>query len=266
MRFIHRASYLGDLASVKRVIEGEDGNLSLNLLCDYGWTPLFYAAYRGHRDVVGYLVGKKAWVNFSDSSGSTPLLEACYEGHVGVVKLLTAQGANVSHQDSRGMTALFWASFHGHYTLVCLLLKHPRVDVDAATRVGDRALHMACEHGHVSVTRLLLDAGADPMRLDSGGRNAMTVSRLAGRIFCTELLEEWEHHYTLTRAHSVEKGVAYRGKRPVPCVRVVAPYKRAVNLGYRVEALVVNHLVKDIKPELFREMSTFMVDADSHTP
>lgn len=266
MQGIHRACYVGDFAWVKRLVEEEEGEGVLELWDGFGWTPIFCAASRGHMEIVSYLVKKGARIDISDLyERSTPLLEACNHDYPMLVKLLIEGGANVSHRDSRGTTALFWACYYGHARVTRLLLTYPAVDVDAALIVGDGPLHMACANGHVVCTRLLLDAGANPTLTDCGGRDAFRVARRPGTRECLDLLEEWQKCYMLVKAHMLRETAhavhrlvfvetRRRVSRSLPGVNVVTPYKRGIDFDCQVKALVVNHIVGDLKPELLREL------------
>jgi ankyrin repeat protein len=59
------------------------------------YTPLDWAAVRGHAAVADYLIRRGAKVNPSDGAGWTPLHRAAIEGHLEVVKLLVKRGADV---------------------------------------------------------------------------------------------------------------------------------------------------------------------------
>lgn len=60
-----------------------------------GYTPLDWAAVRGHPAVADYLIRRGAKVNAADGAGWTPLHLAAREGHLDVVKLLVERGADV---------------------------------------------------------------------------------------------------------------------------------------------------------------------------
>ncbi|KAE8392553.1 ankyrin repeat-containing domain protein [Aspergillus alliaceus] len=80
-----------------------------------------------------------------------------------VVSLLLQRGVNVNVQDSRGHTPLHIAAQHGHLGVVRLLLATEQIDVNARDHNGSTPLHMASEKGHVDVVQLLVAHGA---RLD----------------------------------------------------------------------------------------------------
>jgi ankyrin repeat protein len=71
-----------------------------------GWTPLQYAAFDGHADIVSYLINQHALVDARAPNGQTALMFAARNGHVDVVKLLVSAHADVNLDDGSGNTAL----------------------------------------------------------------------------------------------------------------------------------------------------------------
>jgi ankyrin repeat protein len=72
------AIYDGDVGCAAELLEGgADPNAADRNLA----TPLHYAAYKGHPDVVELLIRHKADVNARDARGNTPLHYAAGRGH-----------------------------------------------------------------------------------------------------------------------------------------------------------------------------------------
>ena len=61
-----------------------------------GRTPLLAASFKGHLDVVQFLIGHGADLNSVDKYGLTPLHGASLNGHVDVVQFLIGQGADLN--------------------------------------------------------------------------------------------------------------------------------------------------------------------------
>jgi len=78
-----------------------------------------------------------------------------------------------------GHTPLMEACSRGHGHLVACLLKYDtvRATIDECERdCGNTSLHTSAKAGHLESTRLLLDAGADPMIQDRCGRTALDLT------------------------------------------------------------------------------------------
>src|SRR5476649_2404567 len=93
---IHDAAKSGDLAKVKALLKANPD--FVNSKNTNGLTPLDYAAYSGHIDVVKLLLENKADVNATNKSGMTPLSFAVDAGHRDVAELLLANKAEVDNK------------------------------------------------------------------------------------------------------------------------------------------------------------------------
>ncbi len=74
-----------------------------------GWTPLHYAASKGHLDTVRMLIAHKAIVDAPSPDGTTALMMAAYAGSDAVVQTLLAAGAVVTVQNLDHHNAADWA-------------------------------------------------------------------------------------------------------------------------------------------------------------
>jgi ankyrin repeat protein len=89
---IHDAARDGNLEKVKALLKGNpDLVFSKD---DQGETPLHFAANLGHKDVVEFLLAKKADVNAKANNGWTPLYVAGRTGHNDVAELLRQHGGH----------------------------------------------------------------------------------------------------------------------------------------------------------------------------
>lgn len=68
------------------------------------FTPLQIACFKGHEDVVNFLVECNAELSGTRRNGKTPLHFASSQNHKGVVKILLEAGANVHACDDQGKT------------------------------------------------------------------------------------------------------------------------------------------------------------------
>jgi ankyrin repeat protein len=74
-----------------------------------GWTPLHYAATKGHLDIMNLLLEHSAYIDAESPNGSTPLMMAAEYGTPKAVKLLLSAGADPLIKNALGMTALDFA-------------------------------------------------------------------------------------------------------------------------------------------------------------
>lgn len=123
--------------------------------------------------------------------GRTPLVAATKANAVDAAKALIEAGANVNAQDDLQDSAFLYAGAEGLDEILVLAIAHG-ADVRSTNRYGGTALIPACEHGHVSTLRILLNAGVpvdhvnnlgwtgllEAVILGSGGTDHQEVVRL----------------------------------------------------------------------------------------
>ena len=155
---ISAACIEGDLERVRQLIqEGKDVNRSDSC----GDTPLIWAAYYGHDQVVQELIIAGADVNGKGDIKQTALYWASRRGHSSVIKTLAEAGANPNVQDKWGVTPLMEAAYLGHANVVVNLIR-AGADVNGKDNYYKRtALHKASRRGHSSVIKTLAEAGAN---------------------------------------------------------------------------------------------------------
>src|SRR5690606_8367832 len=86
-----------------------------------GWTPLHYAASKGHLDTVKLLLAHKAMVNAPSPDGTSPLMMAAYAGNEDIVGALLDAGADPTARNLRGEDAADWARRKSHNPLAAQL-------------------------------------------------------------------------------------------------------------------------------------------------
>ncbi|WP_250032712.1 alpha/beta fold hydrolase [Paractinoplanes maris] len=168
-----------------------------------GATALHKAAQSGDTDVLGCLLDHGALVDQQSARlGHTPLMDAVQHKHEAAVRLLLARGARATIRNHWRETALDLARRDQSDVMVGLLRAHIATEADrvraarlpAAAEAGDlaeverliaagaplderlpavgehdddyTALGLAARDGHTDIVRVLLDAGADPRRLN----------------------------------------------------------------------------------------------------
>ncbi|XP_076058403.1 uncharacterized protein LOC143035334 isoform X2 [Oratosquilla oratoria] len=172
------------------------------------WTPLMYAAYYGHKDVVLLLMNFKASVHIRNDMGCTALMLAAMCGNDEVVKLLLKAGSILETRDSMDRTALFHAVCSGHHGVTELLLKH-RANPNTCKRgSGQTPLIAAAGTGDVAMVSLLLQYGALPSLTTHQGHCAIRIAHEAGYSSIVTLIQQWSSKGGPVVAPQLEDGPA----------------------------------------------------------
>jgi len=188
------ASEFGCDANVRRALA--DGGKA-NRRNGSGKTPLCWAASRGFVETMRILIDQgRADVNLSASKGQrsfTPLHYAAEKGHTRAVELLVARGADLNAGEGSGWTALHTAAYNcskgyqlhqgkpfcyecGHVSTVERLLE-AGATVDIQSAKGRTPLHQACMFNQHEIVKVLLDHGADPYVQDNERLTPKSIAR-----------------------------------------------------------------------------------------
>ncbi|XP_049855556.1 ankyrin-1-like [Schistocerca gregaria] len=116
---------------------------------------LFKAVTRAKCVEIEKCVKEGAPVNSRSVKYGTPLMYASWKGHLDVVNVLLKNGASITLSNSNGVTPLHYAAKFGHHGILCALLQHGAV-YDARTKTGKKTpLHFAQEGGKKEITETL---------------------------------------------------------------------------------------------------------------
>uniref|UniRef100_A0A8C9WH12 Kinase D interacting substrate 220 n=1 Tax=Scleropages formosus TaxID=113540 RepID=A0A8C9WH12_SCLFO len=149
----------------------DDAVVLLSCQCQYGTTPLIWAARKGHIDCVMHLLENGADVDQEGANSMTALIVAVRGGYTEVVKELLKRNPNVNMKDKDGNTALMIAAKEGHTEIVQDLLDAGAY-VNIPDRSGDTVLIGAVRGGHIEIVRALLHKYAD---IDVQGQDNKTA-------------------------------------------------------------------------------------------
>jgi ankyrin repeat protein len=165
---------------VMKVLLQHVGPEALQETDDKGRTAIHFAAYRGHEDIVTFLLGQGAQANSRDKSGTTLLMSACGEGQTGVVKLLLQHVGLQALQetDEHGLTALHYAAMWGHGETVTFLLGQG-AQANSRDEGGMTPFMSACANGVVEM--LGQHIGPEAMQeTDNDGATALHLAAYWG--------------------------------------------------------------------------------------
>ncbi|KAJ2371222.1 Chitin synthase, class 3, partial [Coemansia sp. RSA 2611] len=121
-----------------------------------GVSPIHYAAYHGHKDVVVRMLRHApSIVDLCDNTGKTPLMLAAFRGRTQAVSALLKGFSNVNIQDTSGWTALMYAAFTGRIAICRELLEFAASRVIADFKTGKCAADLAQDSGYYEVADML---------------------------------------------------------------------------------------------------------------
>ncbi len=117
------------------------------------------AARNGHIEMVEFLIGAGADLDATPDGKTTPLHQASQRGKTHTIELLIQSGADVLEKDGHP-SALHFAASEGYADAVKILLANGAY-IEHKDSFALKPLDRAIMGGHISITELLLDAGAD---------------------------------------------------------------------------------------------------------
>lgn len=154
-------------------------------------TPLHYAAFEGHMPVLQLLVDRS--VDFSivgNVNGESALHSAVRGDHVPAVELLLESGISMHVKDRYGRDPIQWSAFYGSPEAFRFLATRGAQfgGSNRETEFGGACLHWAAGWGHVAMTQLLVDEGADLELTTTAGATPLFLAAENGQASAVELL------------------------------------------------------------------------------
>ncbi|XP_071084668.1 uncharacterized protein [Haliotis cracherodii] len=145
---------LGGHRDVVELLVSEGADVSL--VDEDGDNTLHFACWRGDVETVKFVLSLHvADINSRGGRSRTPVMWAAWRGHRDVVELLVSEGADVSLVDEYGDNILHWACWGGDVETVKCVLSLNVVDIDARNNDGQTAADVARRRGHQEVVKLL---------------------------------------------------------------------------------------------------------------
>ncbi|XP_046561649.1 ankyrin repeat and KH domain-containing protein 1-like [Haliotis rubra] len=176
------------------------------------------AAWKGHREVLEFLLCEGADVGLVDSRddnilhlasvggdgyivnlilckyttlvnidgkgnyGKTPVMEAAYAGHLHLLQQLRSKGADMSLVDDGGDNVLHWACVGGHIEVVKYILSMTCFDINCRGVCERTPLMEAAVHGHGEVFNIIVSKGGDLTLTDAKCRNILHLACRGGNV------------------------------------------------------------------------------------
>lgn len=176
---LHKACICGSNDLVEYLLN--TGRISVDAPDKSQRTPLYFAAERGHIDIVHRLLQHGANKNSLDRRGETPLFKPAGNGHIKVVDLLLKAGTDATILDLWDRTPLRFAAMKGQKEIVRMLLERTETEQDIPDWSGCTVLHNAAawlREGQEEIIDILFEYQAKPESRDHDGRTALQIAVL----------------------------------------------------------------------------------------
>jgi len=209
---IFGAAKEGQLDTLKKLITANPAVVRAR--SQSGETPLIAALYRGHKACVEALVDAgapldifaaaalgrldaleqslaldPAAVNSYAYDGWTPLHLAAFFGHSDAAERLLAAGADLTAVSTNALrNTPLHAGIAGGHVEVSLLLIERGADVKVGDAGSHTPFHIAAEGGYLPVARALLERGADPHAVDVEDRTPLSRAVARGHTEMVDLI------------------------------------------------------------------------------
>ncbi|RUS86667.1 hypothetical protein EGW08_005541 [Elysia chlorotica] len=189
---IHTACSIGHYEWVRTII-GRNEGIDLDRKNHGGWTPLMYACYIGHDNIVSLLITAGCCnMNAKNPRGLTPLMLAASCGNESVARTLIRRGANKELLDKSGWTALFHATYAGHQNFVAFLIEAEANKDAVDPNTGLTPFMVAASEGHEIIVQLFLQNGVNTHAKAFNGDMARSLALLNGYMKIVSLIDNQE--------------------------------------------------------------------------
>lgn len=152
-RTLRDACRLGDLPTVRALLDAGDASVNEGDAAQEFETPLHLAAAEGHVNVIGALLSCGASPAAATSSGWTPLHRACLWGHTKAVAALVRSGADFRTREVHGSSPRDIALQYGHSE--CVQFLDSVGAADASGNVGTTTTFSVSEPPKVQLSSAL---------------------------------------------------------------------------------------------------------------
>jgi ankyrin repeat protein/DNA-directed RNA polymerase specialized sigma24 family protein len=174
---LHHAGAWGSQSAVAGLLV--ERGVDVNVLDDFGRTPLDFAVDRRRKEMVAFFTskgGRRTTVDYPRQPFKTPrFFTAVRAGDADLThRLIDDTPELAKSRGPTGETPLHWAAANGSVAIIDLLLaEHVDVNAQETNKFGGTPLHWAVEQDRVEAVRRLLEKGADAKAVNA--RNGQTL-------------------------------------------------------------------------------------------
>ncbi|XP_023390373.1 transient receptor potential cation channel subfamily A member 1 [Pteropus vampyrus] len=166
---------------------------------DVDASALHHAAEEGQVELMEMIVSDSPCevLNVMDNYGNTPLHWAVVKNQAESVKFLLSKGANPNLQNNSMMAPLHLAVQGGHNEVVKVLTEHSSTDTNLEGENGNTALLIACFQDNSEAMQMLLNKGAKACKANKWGYFPVHQAAFSGAKKCMEIILKYgdEHGY-----------------------------------------------------------------------
>jgi len=176
---LHVASRLGNEEIVRFLL---DSGAKPDSVIKHGFTSAHLAAFGGHAKVLQVLLDANADLEFTAKNGLSPIHLAGQIGSLKCVKFFLETGCSLGLTKS-GCSVLHLVAHYGHEPLVDELLRHANdEELNRKNDADFTPLHHAAQGGHLTVYKLLVEAGARQNIISCSGLRPIDIAKRLGYV------------------------------------------------------------------------------------
>ena len=171
-----------------------DAGADISLCNETGQNVAHFCAFiedAGCLDIILQHPDSKKIIEAKDSDGNTPLLSSLtYVGRpkdTTSVVKLLEAGANVSVQNSYGLRPLHYAASHNTPDMVHKILDKG-CDINVEDKTGQSAFVLSVKCGNAPAMQALIERGCDTLSIDGLNATALSMATLMNHIDCVRIL------------------------------------------------------------------------------
>ena len=160
-KFRHAAASKGYLQVLQALIMHNNDYVNDVDKMQWHWTPLYHAVFKGHIEIVNYLLSIKADVTVKSDKRWNVYHAAASKGYLQILKALIMHNNDyVNDVDKNNWTPIYHAVSNGHIEIVNYLLSI-KADVSVSTKQGWNVYHSAANNGNLVIMMALMESSCD---------------------------------------------------------------------------------------------------------